>query len=107
MFFGNFYVLLALSGPAKEGADQPPFWVSMVPLLVMIFVFWFILLRPQMKQEKQREKMRKTLQKGDEIYTNGGIVGTVITVRDNTVMIRSDETKLEVLKTSVTQKAKP
>jgi preprotein translocase subunit YajC len=106
MFFGNFYVLLALAGPAKEGADSPPFWVSMVPLLVMIFVFWFILLRPQMKQEKQREQMRKTLEKGDEIYTNGGIVGTVVSVRDNTVMIRSDETKLEVLKSSVTQKTK-
>lgn len=104
MFLANFFALLAFAGPPQEGADAPPFWVSMVPLLVMIFVFWFILLRPQMKQEKQREKMRKGLEKGDEVFTNGGLVGTIVSVKENTVMIRSDETKLEVLKSSVTQK---
>ncbi len=97
-------ILLAMAGPAQKGAEAPPVWMNMVPLLVMIFVFWFILLRPQMKQERQREEMRKTLSKGDHVYTNGGIVGTVISVKDDTVMIRSDETKLEVLKASVTQK---
>jgi preprotein translocase subunit YajC len=95
---------LAFSAPAAPGQPQPPVWMQMVPLLILIFVFYFILIRPQAKQAKQQEEMRKNLQKGDRVVTNGGIVGTVISVRDgdSSLMIRSDETKLEVLKSAVT-----
>lgn len=75
----------------------------MVPLLVLIFVFYFILIRPQAKQAKQQEEMRKGIQKGDRVVTSGGVVGTVVSIRenDNSLVIRSDETKLEVLKSAV------
>ncbi len=82
--------------------------MQMVPLLVMIFVFYFILIRPQAKQARQQEEMRKGLQKGDRVITNGGVVGIVLAVKDkdNTVTIRSDETKLEVLKSAVTSSSR-
>jgi preprotein translocase subunit YajC len=78
--------------------------MQMVPLLVLIFVFYFILIRPQAKQAKQQEAMRKGLQKGDRVVTNGGVIGTVVSIRENenSLIIRSDETKLEVLKSAVT-----
>lgn len=107
MNIANFAVLLALAAPPQEGQKAAPVWMQMVPLLVLIFVFYFILIRPQAKQAKQQEEMRKNLQKGDRVVTNGGVVGTVIAIREkeNTLTIRSDETKLEVLKSAVTSVA--
>jgi preprotein translocase subunit YajC len=103
MDIANLAVLLAFSPPAQPGQPQPPVWMQMVPLLVLIFVFYFILIRPQAKQAKQQEEMRKGIQKGDRVVTSGGVVGTVVSIRenDNTLVIRSDETKLEVLKSAV------
>jgi preprotein translocase subunit YajC len=107
MYIANFAVLLALSPPAQPGQEQPPIYMQMMPLLVLIFVFYFILIRPQAKQAKQQDEMRKNLQKGDRVVTNGGVVGTVVAIREkeNSLVIRSDETKLEVLKTAVTSVA--
>lgn len=92
-----------MSPPSPDGSG-PPVLMQMVPLLVMMFVFYFILIRPQAKQARQQEEMRKGLQKGDRVVTNGGVVGVVLAVREkeNTITIRSDETKLEVLKSAVT-----
>ena len=107
MDIANFAILLAFAPPAQPGQPQPPVWMQMMPLLVLIFVFYFILIRPQAKQAKQQEEMRKNLQKGDRVMTNGGIVGTVVSIRENenSLLIRSDETKLEVLKSAVTSVA--
>jgi preprotein translocase subunit YajC len=101
MFVANLTVLLAMA-PAQQGPNQQPGWVHLIPLLVMIFVFYFILIRPQAKQAKQQEKMRGTLQKGDKVVTNGGVVGVVLAVKERTISLRSDDTKLEVLKSAVT-----
>lgn len=102
MFVDKLTILLAMA-PPQQGADQPPGWVHLIPLLVMIFVFYFILIRPQAKQAKQQEQMRGGLQKGDEVVTNGGVVGVVLAVKERTVSLRSaGETKLEVLKSAVT-----
>lgn len=107
MDIANFAILLAFAPPAQPGQEQPPVWMQMMPLLVLIFVFYFILIRPQAKQAKQQEQMRKNLQKGDRVVTSGGVVGTVVAVRENenSLLIRSDDTKLEVLKSSVTSLA--
>jgi len=101
MFVDKLTVLLAMA-PPQQGADQPPGWVHLIPLLVMIFVFYFILIRPQAKQAKQQEQMRGSLKKGDKVVTNGGVIGVILAVKDRTVTLRSDETKLEVLKSAVT-----
>jgi preprotein translocase subunit YajC len=66
-------------------------------------VFYFILIRPQQKKAKDHTILLKTLRSGDKIVTTGGVVGVVVTVKEKTVSIRSADTKMEVLKSAVTE----
>jgi preprotein translocase subunit YajC len=86
-----------------SGATPPPMWTNIVPLALMIVVFYFLLIRPQQKQARQQEELRKALKKGDKIVTSSGILATVVTVKDRSVSIRSDDAKLEILKSAVAQ----
>lgn len=70
---------------------------------IMGVMFYFVLIRPQQKRAKQQAAMLKTLKKGDKIVTSSGILGVVLTVKDGTVVLRSEETKLEVLKSTVAE----
>ena len=85
------------------GATPPPMWTNIVPLALMIVVFYFLLIRPQQKQARQQDELRKGLKKGDKIVTTSGILAVVVGVKDKSVSIRSDETKLEILKSAVAQ----
>ncbi len=78
-------------------------WTNLVPLALMIVVFYFLLIRPQQKQARQQDDMRKAIKKGDKIVTTGGILGTVVGVKDKSLTIRSEETKFEILKSAVGQ----
>ncbi len=76
--------------------------VSFMPLILIFVVFYFLLIRPQQKRQRQHEQMLKGLAKNDEVVTNGGIHGTIINVKDATVILRVDENvKLEVEKHSI------
>jgi len=93
---------------AQANAPQPtpksaPMWTNIVPLLLMVVVFYFILIRPQQKKAKDHTILLKTLRSGDKIVTTGGVVGVVVTVKEKTVSIRSADTKMEVLKSAVTE----
>jgi preprotein translocase subunit YajC len=72
-------------------------------MVIMLVAFYFILIRPQNEQRKKQEAMLKELKKGDKIVTASGILGVVMTVRDRSVTIRSEDTKFEVLKSAITQ----
>jgi preprotein translocase subunit YajC len=72
-------------------------------MVIMLVAFYFILIRPQNEQRKKQEAMLKALKKGDKIVTTSGILATVVSVKDRTVTIRSEDTKLEVLKSAITQ----
>ena len=76
----------------------------MVNLTVLI-VFYFVLIRPQKKKEKQDAQMRKNLQVGDEVVTAGGIVGIVFSVKEDTVVIETggDRSKIRVKKWAIAQ----
>lgn len=78
-------------------------WFSIVLLVVMVAMFYFLIIRPQKKQEKQVAEMRDSLAVGDEIVTIGGIIGTVLIIKDDKIMIETgnDKTKLTVLRSSV------
>ncbi len=69
----------------------------------MFVIVYFMMLRPQSQQRKQQAKLLETLKSGDKVVTSSGIVGVVITVKDNTVSLRSADAKMEVTKSSVTQ----
>ncbi len=72
-------------------------------MLILIFVImWFFMIRPQRKQQKELEKFRNALKKGDKVVTIGGIYGEVSEIKDRTVIIKVDgETKLRVDKNSL------
>ena len=80
---------------------------SLIPTLGMVvvffLVFYFFAIRPQKKQEKQVNEMRNQLMVGDEITTIGGIIGKIISIKEETVMIETghDRTKIRILKSAV------
>lgn len=82
----NGPVMLAfLSSAAPAVAAEPPAWLQFAPLVAMGVVFWFLILRPQMRRQKQAQAKIAALQKGDQVVTAGGLVGKVIKVEDHYV----------------------
>ena len=76
------------------------------PFLIMAVVLvgmYFLVIRPQKKQEKETNEMRNNLQVGDEITTIGGIIGKVVSIKEETVLIETghDRTKIRILKSAV------
>ena len=76
---------------------------GIIIILVMFVGMYFLMIRPQKKQEKQINEMRNNLQVGDEITTIGGIIGKIVSIKEETVMIETghDRTKIRILKTAV------
>ncbi len=74
-----------------------------IPALLLFLVFYFLIIRPQNKKEKERQKMLSKIAKNDEVITSGGIHGTVVNVKDKTVILRVDDNvKIELEKDAVT-----
>ncbi len=93
------YILMA--SPSGGGESGNPMGM-LLPLVAVLVIFWFFMIRPQAKRQKELKKFRDSLQKGDNIVTAGGIYGKVVSVKDFQVVIQVDEnTKLTVDKSSV------
>ncbi len=76
--------------------------LQMVPLALIFIIFYFLIIRPQKAKESEHQKMLNNLAKNDEIVTTGGIHGTIINVKDKTVILRIDENvKIELEKNCV------
>ena len=73
----------------------------MVMIILMIIVFYFFMIRPQMKKQKELRKFREGLKPGDKIVTIGGIHGKILEISDSTVLIQSEGTKLRIEKAAV------
>ena len=100
-----FSALLAFATPpggSQSGQAQSPLGI-LIPLGLMGIIFYFLLFRPQQQRAKQQAQMLSKLKSGDEIVTSGGIVGTVVTVKEKTVTIRSADAKFEVTKACITE----
>jgi preprotein translocase subunit YajC len=90
-----------LAQTAPEGGQASPL-TSFLPFILIAVVFYFIFFRPQAKQQKQHQAFLGGLKKGDEVVTQGGIIGTVIVVEDRTVTIDVGQgNKLRVLKAQI------
>ena len=82
----------APQGEATPGSTL----MSFLPLVAIIAIFYFLILRPQNKKQKETQKMLSALKKGDRVVTIGGIHGVIQSVKESTVIIKVDEnTKLE------------
>lgn len=92
---------LLMAQPA-QGAEQPNPLMTFLPLILIIVVFYFFMIRPQMKKQKEVAAFRNSLQKGDKVVTTGGIYGRIIELKDNTVLLQVDDNvKLRVDKSAL------
>ncbi len=74
----------------------------LVPMIFMFVVFYFLIIRPQQKKQKQHREMIKNLKKNDEVVTSGGVHGTIVNVKEKTFVLRVDENaKIEIDKSAV------
>lgn len=98
-------LLLALSSSA--GTDAAVGGASMlsliIPIVLMVVVFYFFVIRPEKKRNKEMQDMLSNIQVADEVITNGGIIGRVVSVKEDTILIEtgSDRTKIRVLKSAI------
>lgn len=75
---------------------------GLVPMILIIAVFYMLLIRPQQKRQRQLQETIAKLKTGDRIVTNGGVIGTITSIRDNSLLIRSaDKSILEIARSSV------
>jgi preprotein translocase subunit YajC len=88
---------------ATDTAAKGSPWVTIIMLALMFAFFYFFMIRPQKKQEKQAADMRNNLMVGDEITTIGGIIGKIVSIKDETLVLETsrDGTKIRILKSAV------
>lgn len=92
--------------PANPGVARDPRGEMIYTLgMFAIFgvLFYFALVRPQRLRAKELEQRINSLKQGDKVLTNGGILGTIVSIREKTLSIRSEDTKFEVLKSAVSE----
>ena len=101
----NHQFLLMSGEAAAEGGSIMDTIISFAPILIIVVVFYFMLIRPQQKKDKEDRAMRENLEIGDEIATIGGIVGNVVSIKEDTIVIEtgSDRSKIRILKGAVAQ----
>lgn len=81
--------------------------IHLIPIALVFFVMYFLLIRPQSKQQQALSKMQASLKKNDEVVTMGGIHGTVVNLKDEVVTLRVDDnTRIDVDKTAIARRVK-
>ena len=72
---------------AQAAAQQPSMLASFIPLILIFLIFYFLLIRPQQKKQKEHRKLLDSIQRGDEILSSGGILGKVIKVDNDKLTV--------------------
>jgi len=93
-----------LETAAADGAANPTSgWLSIGLMVAFFVVLYFLMIRPQKKQEKEAAAMRNSIVVGDEITTIGGMIGKVVSIKDETLVFETsrDGTKIRILKSAV------
>jgi preprotein translocase subunit YajC len=94
------HLIFLLQAPGGDGMTS--LLSSLLPFLLIIAVFYFLILRPQQKRQKERAKLLEAVNKGDKIITSGGIHGTVEGIEDNTVLVKiADNVKVKMDKAAI------
>jgi preprotein translocase subunit YajC len=94
--------IFAMMPADPSGAGPSP--VSMLlPIVGMLAIFYFLLIRPQQKRQKETQKMIEAIRKGDRVVTASGMIGTVAGLKDDIIVLKiADNVKIEMLKSAVT-----
>lgn len=97
----SFFFAEALAADAGS-AGASAGWLEFLPLVLLFVIFYFFLIRPQQKRQKEHRNLISALEKGDEVVTSGGVVGVITGVEDEFVIARvSDGVELRFQKPSV------
>ncbi len=82
---------------------------GLLPVVLMIAIFYFLIFMPMRRQQKNQKEMLKSLANGQTVVTSGGIIGTIVSVNDDTLVLRvkPDNLKLQVSRSAVTNVVKP
>lgn len=86
---------LALGAPREGASGGTVFLIQMVAIFA---IFYFLLIRPQRQAQKRHQQMLSELKKGDDVVTEGGIVGTVVHIAEDQVTVKSGDTRLIVMR---------
>jgi preprotein translocase subunit YajC len=100
----NFLMnMLTPGGSSSGGTTQGGGWQMIMLVVVMVGVMYFTMIRPQKKRQKEEQAMRDNISIGDEITTIGGIMGRVVTVKEDSIIIETgaDRTKLRIIRSAV------
>lgn len=101
-----FLQTIAMAAPAgangQAGQTSPGFTVGW--MVFMVAIFYFVMIRPQRRREKERKAMIETVKSGARVLLTSGIIGEIATVKEKTLLVRiAENTKIEVLKSAVSQ----
>lgn len=95
-------IILQCAGQQGEGGEMN-ILNSMLPFLLIILVFYFLILRPQQKRQKDKQRLLESVKKGDKVITAGGMHGTVEGIEDKIVLVKiADGVKVKLEKSSIT-----
>jgi preprotein translocase subunit YajC len=100
VFISSAYAQAA-PAPAAGGAEST--FITLLPLVLMFVVLYFIMIRPQMKRQKEHKAMIEALAKGDEVVTAGGLLGRVTKLGESYVSIEAGNNELMVQRTAIVQ----
>jgi preprotein translocase subunit YajC len=102
MSFMPFSFLLLQAGSAASPGGS--FATGLVPIVLMIAIFYFLVFMPMRRQQSKQKQMIKELQNGQTVLTSGGIIGTIVSVNDDTLILRikPDNLKIQVARSAVT-----
>ena len=94
------YAMGSAGAPAAGG--EAAMWGNFIPIIAMLAIFYFLLIRPQQKRAKEHKNMISALKRGDEVVTAGGIYGRVTDTGDDYVMLDLGKTEIKVARGSIT-----
>ena len=92
----------AVQAQAAPTSQSP--LISLMPIAVIFVIFYFLLIRPQKKNQQEHAKMLTELKKNDEVITSGGMYGTIVNIQDDVITLRVDEsTRIKVQKAAISR----
>ncbi len=100
--------ILNLLQAAAPASGEPPQWVTFLPFVGMAVIFWFFILRPQMRQQKAQRDKIASIKRGDQVVTGGGLIGKVVKVDDQYVEVElAPNVKVKALKSTISDLVMP
>ncbi len=91
-----------LGGQGGQAQSSPAMMIGW--LVIMVGLFYFMMIRPQQRKEKERRALIASIKSGDRVVFGGGLIGTVANLKDNVLVVKvADNTKIEILRASVTR----